>query len=463
MPKYYRIQDVSKEVSRYIEQKSLKVSPDGWRDVYAQEHAAAFTVAKLKDLNLLGSVQKEIAHSIEHGDTFKDFKKRVQPKLQSWLDSVRRPPPKEVEGLRAPRALEGPELDKWKAKRDRYRLRRIFETNTRQAYSQHYYQQGMNNEFVSHVIYRIGPSINHRADHVALDGLVLPKTHPIWDTHWPPNGWNCKCYVRFIGKKKLENYRKNGVPDLQSADPKTGRFTRNKAIFETAPPIRYRWFSRDHGLDVAVPADIDPGFEWNPGQFNRGTWLKDQALKKTRALELHEKEQQKLERLIVANAAQQQAYQAFVSDRYGKRSNGQSIDVGIVQDVLKVDFAKRQGSLPDSDMIMMQDKVLNAKDQRHGKFFFGDSSVSKAEFLNVPKMLQKPDMLVWDKKRQQYVIVMHTKKRQLLFLPIGINQIKAMKNDFWTLRSVYRVESYSEVFEERWNRQYRYEMISPKK
>ena len=138
----------------------------------------------------------------------------------------------------------------------------------------------MDNEFVSHVIYRIGPSIKHRADHVALDGLVLPKTHPMWDTHWPPNGWNCKCYVRFITKRKLENYRKNGVTDLQSADPKTGKFTRSKAIFETAPPVRYRWFSREHGLDVPVPADIDPGFEWNPGQFNRGTWLKDQALRK---------------------------------------------------------------------------------------------------------------------------------------------------------------------------------------
>ena len=111
----------------------------------------------------------------------------------------------------------------------------------------------------------------------------------------------------------------------------------------------------------------------------------------------------------------------------------------------------------------MQDKVLNAKDQRHGRFTFGDSSVSKAEFLSVPKMLQKPDMLVWDNKFSQYVIVMHTKKRQLLFLPIGINQIKAMKNDFWTLRSVYRMESYNEVFQEPWKERYRYEIISPKK
>ena len=210
MPKYYRIQDVAKEVGDYIQNKGLKVSPNSWRDIYAQEHATAFTVAKLKDLNLLGMVQKEIRHSIEHGDKFSDFKKRMQPKLQKWLDSVRREDPDK---------LEGAELEKWRQGKDRYRLRRIFETNTRQAYAQQHYQRGMDNSFNTHIIYRIGPSINHRVDHVILDGTVLPKDHPFWDTHFPPNGWNCKCYVRFLSKDDVAKARKHGVVDLESTDP----------------------------------------------------------------------------------------------------------------------------------------------------------------------------------------------------------------------------------------------------
>ena len=458
MAKYYRIQDVSREVSQYIAKKSLKTSPNGWRDIYAQEHATAFTVAKLKDLNLLGRVQKEITHSIEHGDTYKHFQKRMQPELQKWLDSVRRAPPE---------AIEGPELDKWKSRKDRYRLRRIFETNTRQAYSQHLYQRGMDNEFVSHVIYRIGPSINHRADHVRLDGLVLPKTDPMWDTHWPPNGWNCKCYVRFIGKKKLEQYRKDGVPDLQRVDH-AGRLNKTKPIFETAPPQQYKWFTRESGLDIAIPADIDPGFEWNPGKFNRGTWLKEQALQKAQSLELEARAQRKLEQLIISNKAQKAAYEAFVEKYYNKKGPGAIIDVGIIKEALKKDATKRIENVPDSATIVMQDKVLNTKNMRHSVSVHGDSSVTKQEFLRVPEMLKKPDILFWDRMRQQYTMAVHTKERQLILLPLGINRIKAMKADYWTLRSAYRVDSYYNLIQEKYKaadnkKIFRYEIVDIKK
>ncbi|MEM9424803.1 MAG: hypothetical protein AAF975_08465, partial [Spirochaetota bacterium] len=201
----------------------------------------------------------------------------------------------------------------------------------------------------------------------------------------------------------------------------------------------------------------------NPGQMNRGTWLKEQALRKARALELAPKEARKLEQLIVSDPAQQEAYRAFVEKYYDEKGPGATIDVGLVQQVLKDDRFKRQGGLPDSDLIIMQDKVLNSKNQAHKGFIFGDSSISKREFLQVPRMLENPDILVWDNKHSQYVIIMHNKRRQLTFLPLEVNRIKAMKGEYWTLRSVYKVGSYNEVFNEMWQGKYRYEMLSPKK
>ena len=452
MPKYYRIQDVSKEVGRYIGAKDLRLSPNGWRDIYAQEHATAFTVARLKDLSLLESVQKEIAHSIENGFSFEDFQRRMRPKLQSWLDSVRKP----IDGP------EGPAKEAEKQGKDRYRLRRIFETNTRQAYAQHHYQRGMDNPLNTHIIYRLGPSINHRVDHEVLDGTVLSKDHSFWDSHFPPNGWNCKCHVRFMSQRDVEEARQKGVVDLQSTDPKTGRYTSRKPINETAPKIQWRNFERSNGQVIQVPHDIDPGFEWNPGKVNRNTWLKDQAIRKARALELAPKELEKLEQLILSNQAQQVAYAAFVERYYHKTGPGATIGIGVVQEKLKEDRLQRLGNLPDSDLIILQEKVLNTKDQKHKDFAFGDGSVTKQEFLQVPQMLQRPDILVWDHKLGQYVVVIHTQQRQLLFLPIGVNHIKAMKGHYWTLRSVYRMESYNEVFNEKWRGQYRYEVLKLK-
>lgn len=35
-----------------------------------------------------------------------------------------------------------------------------------------------------------------REDHKQLDGLIYPVGHAFWGTHYPPNGWNCRCTVR---------------------------------------------------------------------------------------------------------------------------------------------------------------------------------------------------------------------------------------------------------------------------
>ena len=34
-----------------------------------------------------------------------------------------------------------------------------------------------------------------RHEHANFNGTILPVNHPYWNTHFPPNGWNCRCTV----------------------------------------------------------------------------------------------------------------------------------------------------------------------------------------------------------------------------------------------------------------------------
>ena len=34
-----------------------------------------------------------------------------------------------------------------------------------------------------------------RPEHAALDRVTLPMSDTFWQEYYPPNGWNCRCYV----------------------------------------------------------------------------------------------------------------------------------------------------------------------------------------------------------------------------------------------------------------------------
>jgi hypothetical protein len=34
-----------------------------------------------------------------------------------------------------------------------------------------------------------------RTTHQALNGITLPIDHAFWHTHYPPNGWHCRCDI----------------------------------------------------------------------------------------------------------------------------------------------------------------------------------------------------------------------------------------------------------------------------
>jgi SPP1 gp7 family putative phage head morphogenesis protein len=77
-----------------------------------------------------------------------------------------------------------------------YRLEAIFRTQTQLAYSAGRWDADQDpavQEILWGYEYSTVGDDRVRPEHEELDGVKMPKDSPFWDTHWPPNGWNCRC------------------------------------------------------------------------------------------------------------------------------------------------------------------------------------------------------------------------------------------------------------------------------
>jgi uncharacterized protein with gpF-like domain len=226
---------VPADVLAFFANKGLKVSFD-WRDVWRQEHASAFTVAKAMQLDVLEAIRLELDRAILDGRTLRDFRKDLTPTLQrlgwwgkqEWVDKTTG----EVLDVQ----LGSPR-----------RLRTIYNANLRTARAAGQWDRAQRNKAVfPYLKYGLGPSEQHRELHQQWDGTILPVDHPWWSTHLPPNGWGCKCGVRSISRAEMA---KKGWE--QSGNPLVRRKT---------------WVNERTGKTTLVPEGIDPGWDTNPGQ-----------------------------------------------------------------------------------------------------------------------------------------------------------------------------------------------------
>ena len=65
----------------YLESKGYVLSHD-WRDVWEEEHARAFTVAKVTRLDILEDIRRKLQQALDEGRTAAWFRKELEPVLK---------------------------------------------------------------------------------------------------------------------------------------------------------------------------------------------------------------------------------------------------------------------------------------------------------------------------------------------------------------------------------------------
>lgn len=128
-----------------------------------------------------------------------------------------------------------------------YDPRVAFQASVRAAYSAGRYERAMRSG-MPYLIYRSMRDARVRPEHQKLDGVVQPKGHSFWNTHYPPLGWRCRCKAYPIDDKGLARLRAAGL-NVQTTPP------RERSVV-------YR--DRLSGETRRLPESVEPGWDYNP-------------------------------------------------------------------------------------------------------------------------------------------------------------------------------------------------------
>jgi SPP1 gp7 family putative phage head morphogenesis protein len=224
------------EAIKYFQGKGL-AHTFAWQDMWQEEHARAFTVAKAMKASVLQDIRDQVGAALKDGTTVANFLKELRPKL-------------EAQGWWGKAHMEDPQTGKTREVQlgSPRRLRTIFDVNMRTAYAAGRWERiESTKEALQYLRYETAGDDRVRPEHAAWDGTTLPVDDDWWDSHNPPCDWGCRCTTVQVSAAELERDGK-GVTDKPIAFPSRS------------------WTNPRTGEVVRVEQGIGPGWGYNVGK-----------------------------------------------------------------------------------------------------------------------------------------------------------------------------------------------------
>nr|DAS24800.1 MAG TPA: minor capsid component [Caudoviricetes sp.] len=223
---------INREARDHFKRKRSHTS-FSWEDTASYEHAVSFTVAKMMDEDMLAETRAAMTDALENGTDFATFQKRLKPYLMSrgwWGQAVMGDP-------------ETGEIKKVQLGSTR-RLRTIYHTNLHTAFAAGQWERiQRNKKLFPYIKYIASDAGEPRESHKRFYNMVLPVDDPFWQTHFPPNGWGCRCNVHALTRRQAADETISESPKLDEVEH-----------------INTRTGEVEH-----YPEGVDPSFAHNPG------------------------------------------------------------------------------------------------------------------------------------------------------------------------------------------------------
>jgi len=188
---------------KYLESMGYKITWN-WREQLKAIQQHAFTVAKVTKADVLIAIKDALVKALDEGMTYNDWKKQIDVVLQQKGYQQR---------------------DDGSA----WRKDTIFRTNLQSAYQAGRYEEMKNAKSAPYWQYVAVMDVRTRPSHAELNGKVFRADDPFWKTHYPPNGYNCRCRVRALTEEQVQSMglQVSSGSDFKNINPDPG--------FETNP------------------------------------------------------------------------------------------------------------------------------------------------------------------------------------------------------------------------------------
>ena len=208
------------EAIEFLKQK-INLPTETYQDIWKEMHVRSFVIAGAKKEELLKGIRGEIEKALTEGTTISTFKSNFVSIIQKHG---------------------------WSFKQSiGWRSKVLYNTNLRVAYSAGSWKQSQATiKSRPYLRYIGGLSSEPREEHLNWSGTILPADHPWWKTHYPPNGWGCKCKVVSVSDRELK---------------RDGR-----KVSKSPKVVTRKVLNPVTGKKENVPIGIDPGWDYNPGQ-----------------------------------------------------------------------------------------------------------------------------------------------------------------------------------------------------
>lgn len=362
-----------------LARRGINLEPSGhWTEIWQDEHQKAFTVAQSAGFDVLKDIFSALLEAERAGITFAEFRRNLTPILQAkgWWGKVQRIDAgtgelTEVQ-LGSPR-----------------RLRTIFDVNLRVSAAQgDWERQQAGKADRPYLRYVALLDDRTRPQHRLWHGTILPVDHPWWDTHYPPNGWRCRCKAMSVSDADLaaEGWSVTGQARDDGTTP---------------------WVNPRTGEVLEVPRGIDPGWAYNPGKTDAAAHAARVAMDKLAELPPR-MGAQAIAALAFAFPQVERELAAWIEGITTSASAGVFHATGsrrvvgaLADDVL--DFLAAQGISPATAAISISDRDLF-----HALRTAKVQPLTAETWRKLPSLLAAPEAIYWDNRNPGLVYVVQS-------------------------------------------------------